>query len=179
VYVDKGESAKTVDRTEFTKAIAFCTSKKNKVDYFIVYKIDRFARNQGDHVVVRAKLKQYGTDLRSVTEPIDESPVGKAMEGMISVFAEFDNNVRTERTRGGMLERIKHGIWVWQAPLGYYRIKRGDNLTQESESAPLIRLAFEEWEKGKCSPTIWLSELANYREDIVSSIKKLSSFVKK
>src|SRR5262249_23087163 len=41
VYVDKGESAKTADRTEFLKAISFCTNKKNNVDYFIVYKLDR------------------------------------------------------------------------------------------------------------------------------------------
>src|SRR5713226_401603 len=72
VYVDKGESAMTADRTEFIKAISFCTNKKNKVDYFIVYKLDRFARNQDDHVMVRAKLKHSGTELRSVTEPIDD-----------------------------------------------------------------------------------------------------------
>jgi len=151
VYVDKGESAKTADRTEFMKAISFCTNKKNQVDYFIVYKLDRFARNQDDHVMVRARLRQNGTELRSVTEPINETPVGRAMEGMISVFAEFDNNVRTERTRGGMLERIKQGVWVWQAPLGYYRVTKGANLTPEPNSAPLIRLAFEEWAKGTYS----------------------------
>jgi len=148
VYVDKGESAKTADRPEFMKAISFCINKNNRVDYFIVYKLDRFARNQDDHVMVRAKLRQGGTELRSVTEPINETPVGRAMEGMISVFAEFDNNVRTERTKGGMLERIKQGVWVWQAPLGYYRVAKGANITPDPNSAPLIRLGFEEWTKG-------------------------------
>src|ERR1700730_5750546 len=147
VYVDKGESAKTADRTEFLKAIAFCRNKNNRVDYFIVYKIDRFARNQDDHVLVRATLRRSGTELRSASEPINESPVGRAMEGMISVFAEFDNNVRTERTKGGMLERIKKGVWVWGAPLGYYRPERG-NIVPDPKAAPLIRLIFEEWTKG-------------------------------
>ncbi len=45
VFIDKGESAKTADRTEFLKAISFCSLKKNKVTDFIVYKLDRFARN--------------------------------------------------------------------------------------------------------------------------------------
>ena len=147
VYVDKGESAKTADRTEFIKAIGFCTSKKNKVDYFVVFKLDRFARNQDDHVMVRAKLRQSGTELRSVTEPINDTPVGRAMEGMISVFAEFDNNVRTERTRSGMVERIKKGIWVWGAPLGFYRPSKGSNIVPDPEVAPLIRLAFDEYAK--------------------------------
>src|SRR3989344_395170 len=148
VFVERGESAKTANRTEFNKALAFCADKKNKVSFFIVYKIDRFARNQDDHVSVRAFLKRSGVELRSVSEPIDETPIGRAMEGVLSVFAEFDNNVRTERTKGGMLERVKQGIWVWPEPLGYYRPHKGANITPEPSVAPLIRLGFEEYAKG-------------------------------
>jgi DNA invertase Pin-like site-specific DNA recombinase len=148
VFVDKGESAKTADRSEFIKAISFCAQKRNGVKYFIVHKIDRFARSQDDHVSVRATLRRYGVELRSATEPIDETPVGKAMEGMISVFAEFDNNVRRERCVSGMLERIRQGVWVWGAPLGYQRQTRGGPLVPDPTLAPFIRLVFEEWAKG-------------------------------
>jgi len=115
VFVDKGESAKTADRTEFIKAISLCAQRKNAVRYFIVYKLDRFARSQDDHVSVRATLRRYGVELRSATEPINETPVGRAMEGMISVFAEFDNNIRRERCVGGMMERARQGFWCWRA----------------------------------------------------------------
>lgn len=149
VFVERGESAKTANRTEFNKALAFCADKKNKVSFFIVYKVDRFSRKQEDHAMVKAVLKRCGVALHSVTEPInDDSSVSKAMEGMLSVFAEFDNNVRTERTKGGMLERVKQGIWVWPEPLGYYRAHKGANITPEPSVAPLIRLGFEEYAKG-------------------------------
>lgn len=148
VFVDRGESAKTADRPEFTRAIALCTNKKQHIDYFIVYKLDRFARNQDDHTTVRTLLKRSGTELRSVTEPINETPIGRAMEGVLSVFAEFDNNVRTERTKEGMLERIKQGVWVWSAPIGYYRPSTGSNIAPEPHNEPYIRLIFEEWAKG-------------------------------
>ncbi len=148
VFVDRGESAKTADRTEFLKAISFCSQKKNKVDYFIVYKVDRFARNQEDHIGVRAKLKQYGTALRSVTEPIDSTPMGKMMEGILSTFAEFDNNVRTERSTNGMRERFKQGIWCWQAPIGYTRLEKGGNLIPDEKYARYVRMAFEEYAHG-------------------------------
>ncbi len=151
VFVDRGESAKTADRPQFLKAIGFCSNKKRLINFFIVYKLDRFARNQDDHVSVRAILKRFNTELRSATEPISETSVGRAMEGMISVFAEFDNNVRTERTKGGMMERIKQGVWVWQAPIGYYRPHQGSNITPKSETASYIRLIFEEWAKGTYS----------------------------
>ena len=148
VFIEKGESAKTANRTEYIKAISFCSEKKNAVSYFIVYKIDRFSRNQADHIYIREKLKKYKTELRSVTEPIGNDPMGKMMEGILSTFAEFDNNVRTERSVNGMRERLKHGVWVWQAPLGYTRTEKGANLSHDAKLAPYILLAFNEYAKG-------------------------------
>ena len=161
-FIEKGESAKTANRTEFMKAISFCGNKKNKVTHFIVYKLDRFARNQNDHVVTQATLRRYGVVLRSVTEPIDETPIGRVMEGVISVFAEFDNNVRTERSKGGMYENLKKGIWQWQAPLGYCRPVIGSNIAPDPITAPFIAILFEEYSKGTYTYKS-LAEHANQR----------------
>jgi site-specific DNA recombinase len=147
VFVDRGESAKTADRPEFLKAIAYCAKKTNHVDFFIVYKLDRFARNQDDHVAVRAKLKQYHVALRSVTEPIDSTSTGRLMENILSSFAEFDNSIRTERSSNGMKERLKQGLWVWQAPIGYKRLEKGGVLVPNAD-AHFVRLAFTEYAKG-------------------------------
>jgi site-specific DNA recombinase len=148
LFIERGESAKTANRTELNRALAFCSRRKHRVDYFLVYKLDRFARNQEDHVTVRAMLRRSGTDLRSVTEPIDDSPIGRAMEGVLSVFAEFDNNVRTERTKAGMLARLRQGFWCWQPPLGYHRPAAGANIAPDPSIAPHIRYAFEEFSNG-------------------------------
>ena len=161
VFIEEGESAKTANRTQFMKAITFCTDKRNKITHFIVYKLDRFARNQNDHVITQTTLRRHSVVLRSVTEPIDETPIGRVMEGVISVFAEFDNNVRTERSKGGMMEKIKKGIWVWQAPLGYYRINKGSNISPEKTSAPLIVLLFEQYSHG----THTFQSLADYANE--------------
>ena len=148
VFIEKGESAKTADRTEFNKAVAYCCSSKNKVGFFIVYKVDRFMRNLDEHGIVRAALKRYNTELRSVTEPIDNTATGRLMEGVIASVAEFDNTIRADRSVGGMLEKLKKGVWVWQAPLGYYRPTRGANLALHPDNSRLIRLVFEEYAKG-------------------------------
>ncbi len=158
IFIEKGESAKTANRTEFMKAISFCSEKKNKISSFIVYKIDRFSRNQTDYAIVKQKLKKYGTEIRSVSEKIDDSPSGKLMEVMLSGFAEFDNNVRTERSVNGMRERLKQGVWVWPAPIGYTRLQKGDNLSLDPKFAPFIRLIFEEYAKG----TYTYKSLAEY-----------------
>jgi site-specific DNA recombinase len=156
VFIERGVSAKTADRDELNRAIVFC--KAHRVDYFLVYKLDRFARNQDDHVTVRAVLRRAGTELQSVTEPIDDSPIGRAMEGILSVFAELDNNIRAERTRQGMRERVRQGVWVWKAPLGYKRLQENANISPDPTTAPLIRLVFEEYAKGLYS----LDRLADY-----------------
>jgi site-specific DNA recombinase len=148
VFVERGESAKTADRTELQKALAYCADKKNDIGFVIVYKLDRFSRKLEDHVGLRAQLRRGGTELVSATEQIDSSPAGRALEGILSVFAEFDNNVRTERSKQGMLERVKQGIWVWPAPYGYQRTKKGANLIPHPEHSRFVRLAFREYAKG-------------------------------
>ncbi len=148
VFIEKGESAKTANRTEFIKAISFCSERKKKIECFIVYKLDRFARNQVDHITVRETLKKYGTELKSVTEPIGDTSMGKMMEGILSTFAEFDNNIRTERSIGGMKKRLEQGTWVWRAPLGYCRVTKGADLSHDPKLASYVKLAFEEYSKG-------------------------------
>ena len=40
--------------------------------------------------------------MRSATEPIDDTSTGKLMEGVLAAFAQFDKDVRSDRTRAGM-----------------------------------------------------------------------------
>lgn len=97
VFVEEGESAKIISRTKLTELIDFSKKNTGQIDVLIVHKLDRFARNQQDHQAIRALLAQYGVVLRSATEPIDDTPVGKLMENFLSSIAQFDNDVRAER----------------------------------------------------------------------------------
>jgi hypothetical protein len=55
-----------------------------------------------DHFALRSHLQSLGISLRSATEPIDDTSTGKLMEGVLAAFAQFDNDVRSDRTRAGM-----------------------------------------------------------------------------
>ena len=123
VFVEKGESAKTVDRTEFQKLLTYCREKKGRVNVLVVYALSRFARDKYDHFAIRALLHRFQITLRSVTEPIDESPTGKLMEGVLASFAQFDNDQRSERTKTGMQAAINIGRWTFQAPIGYLNVR--------------------------------------------------------
>ncbi|MBG52189.1 MAG: hypothetical protein CML99_07195 [Rhodobiaceae bacterium] len=148
VFVEKGESAKTAQRTEFIKAIDYCKMKQHAIGHFVVWKIDRFARNTSDHFSVKSILTKHGVSIRSVTEVITEDPQGLLMETILAGFSQFDNDIRAMRTRNGMRERLRQGVWVWNTPFGYQRTQKGANLSINPKTAPTIKLIFETYATG-------------------------------
>ena len=73
------------------------------------------------------------------------------MEGVLAAFAQFDNDVRSDRTRAGMKAALELGRWVFLAPIGYLNAPRsmGKSLMPDPERAPLVRRAFEEYATGQ------------------------------
>src|SRR6266508_1406695 len=73
------------------------------------------------------------------------------MVGVLAAFAQFDNDVRSERTRGGMKAALELGRWTFLAPLGYLNAPRstGKSLVPDPERAPLVRRAFQEFATGR------------------------------
>ena len=60
VFVERGESAKSADRTELTHLLNYCRENLGGIDVMLVYSLDRFARNSYDHHAVRAHLGRLG-----------------------------------------------------------------------------------------------------------------------
>ncbi len=120
VFKEEGASAKTVSgRPELLKLVKFCQRKDNKGMSVIVYKYDRWARNTSDGLGLMAILSKNAVQVLSATEPAQDDAVGKAMKGMLLVFAEMDNNIKSERTTDGMKAAFNTGRWPWGAPIGY------------------------------------------------------------
>jgi DNA invertase Pin-like site-specific DNA recombinase len=166
-FKEEGESAKSTDRQEFLEAIEYC--RKNKVDAFVVWKVDRFARNVADHCLIKGKLLKYGTKLHSVTEQIGDDPTGKLLEGMMALIAEFDNNIRRVRCSGGMLGRLKKGIYPWKPPIGYLseHNKKQDKKKETPDPIdpirfPIIKRALQELAKGQYTLTEFADALRRY-----------------
>ena len=150
-FIEAGESAKTADRTQFQALLKYCREHKGKVQPLVVYNLSRFSRDRFDHAVIRTQLQKMGVTLRSVTEPIDDSPAGKLMEGMISAIAQFDNDQKAERTTTGMQEALKLGRWTFKAPLGFVNAgsKVGPSLLPDPDRADLIRRGFQDVADGR------------------------------
>ena len=91
------------------------------VAHLVVFNLTRFARDKYDHFALRSHLQSLGISLRSATEPIDDTSTGKLMEGVLAAFAQFDNDVRSDRTRAGMKAALEIRRWVFRPPTCGYR----------------------------------------------------------
>jgi site-specific DNA recombinase len=153
VFVEQGESAKFADRTQLMELLEFCREKTGKVQVLLVWKVDRFARNVGDHFNIKASLLKYGVRVVSATEPIDSNPEGNLMETILAGFAQFDNDIRAMRTVHGMRRKIQEGIFPWGPPFGYKSSVKGDEKKTEPDqpsqpSFGLLQKAWKEFAKG-------------------------------
>ena len=144
-FIEEGESAKTLDRTELQEMIKLITLKKGLIDTLLIYKIDRLSRQTLDYQTIKVLLAKYGVSIHSLTENIEDSPSGRMLETIMAASAQWDNEVRGERARDGTLEALRQGRWVYAAPYGYIQIGgRGKaNLILDPKTAPIIKKVFK------------------------------------
>ena len=162
VFIERGESAKTANRTELNNMLRYIKANKDKVDALIVYKLDRLSRDMLDSLNIRITLDKLNITLKSVTEPFDNSPVGTFTASMFSLIAQFDNDTRTERVKIGMKQAMKDGRWLWNAPFGYSTIYIDHkSYLKPNEDASTVKKIFIDFVNGKKQYEI-CDDLANY-----------------
>lgn len=153
-FVERGESAKSADtRPELQKMLAYI--KEHPVDYVIVHKVDRLARNRLDDAQIHLLIKQAGAELVSTTENIDETPSGTLLHGIMSSIAEFYSRNLAHEVVKGMEQKAKIGGTPGKAPLGYLNVRVTNNdgrevrtVVVDPERAPLITWAFKAYATG-------------------------------
>lgn len=110
-YIDGGYSGKDLNRPAIQKLIEDC--KNHKIDAVFVFKLDRISRSQRDTLyLIEEVFNKYDVSFVSMRENFDTStPFGKAMIGVLSVFAQLERETILERTRIGLKKRAEAGLW--------------------------------------------------------------------
>jgi DNA invertase Pin-like site-specific DNA recombinase len=85
-------------------------ARRREVDVVVVWRLDRWGRSLPDLVVTLRELTDLGVGFVSLTEALDlTTPTGRAMTGMLAVFAEFERAILRERVRAGIAQARKEG----------------------------------------------------------------------
>lgn len=145
-YIDPGYSGSNMDRPALQRLL----SDLDDIDVVVVYKLDRLSRSQRDTLeLIEDYFLKNNVEFVSITETLDTStPFGKAMIGILSVFAQLERETIAERMRMGHIKRAEEGYRVSGGdydPAGYGR-KDGELVLKEDE-AKHIQIAYDLYEQ--------------------------------
>jgi DNA invertase Pin-like site-specific DNA recombinase len=100
-------SGTTTDRPQFKRLMNFL----REGDVLYVTKLDRLARNVRDLLNIKYALEKKSVKLVVMDQNIDTTtPVGNLLFGMLSVYAEFENELRKENQSDGIKTAMERGI---------------------------------------------------------------------
>ena len=160
MYVDGGYSGGNLRRPALQELLR----RLPEYDLVIVYKLDRLSRSQKDTLML---IEDYflarKVDFISVCENFDTStPLGRAMIGMLSVFAQLEKEQITERFTMGRIARAKNGYYHGgpTAPVGYDYVD--GQLIVNEKKARQVRELFERFCRGASIHDCWRHMQARY-----------------
>lgn len=100
VFVDHGESSRTVDRPQWRA----CLEYLRPGDTLLVRRLDRLAGSERILIETLADLDERDVNIKSLTEPMIDTttPMGRALYGIVAVFAQLRVDTIRENTHRGL-----------------------------------------------------------------------------
>jgi len=85
-------------------------ARRREIDVVLVWRLDRWGRSVTDLLATLQELEHLGVGFVSLTEALDlTTPAGRAMAGLLAIFAEFERGILRERTRAGLAHARQNG----------------------------------------------------------------------
>ena len=122
VYTDRGYSGGNMHRPAFEKLLD--DVQNNRVAKVIVYRLDRISRSLLDFARIIELFQKHNVEFISSTEKFDtSSPMGRAMLGIIMVFAELERDTIRKRIKDNYYARGKKGFFMGgPPPFGFEKV---------------------------------------------------------
>ena len=92
-------------------------ARRRDIDVVVVWRLDRWGRSMPDLVLTLQELRHLDVGFVSLTEALDlTTPSGRAMAGLLAVFAEFEQEILRERERAGLAHARENGTRLGRPP---------------------------------------------------------------
>lgn len=149
MFIDPGFSGGTLERPALRSLLG--EVERGRFGTVVVYKLDRLSRSQKDTLyLIEDVFNKHGVSFVSVCENFDTgTPFGKAMIGILSVFAQLEKDQITERFTMGRIGRAKSGLFHGggNAPTGYDYVD--GHLVVNEFGAMQVREVYERFRNGE------------------------------
>jgi DNA invertase Pin-like site-specific DNA recombinase len=85
-------------------------ARRREIDLVLVWRLDRWGRSVTDLLATLQELEHLGVGFVSLPEALDlTTPAGRAMAGLLAVFAAFEREILQERTKAGLAHARQNG----------------------------------------------------------------------
>ena len=85
-------------------------ARRREIDAIVVWRLDRWGRSVVDLVNTLHELHELGVGFISLHEALDfTTPTGRAMAGLLAIFAQFEREILRERVKAGIAQARRHG----------------------------------------------------------------------
>ena len=150
-FTDAGASGGTLDRPGLDALRSAVAA--GAVAVVVVYAVDRLSRRQADTLALLEEFEGYGAGLAAASQAFDTTtPTGRAMLGMLSVFAELQRSEIRERTRGALRSKRARGEAVSRAPFGL--VRDGAGFARDPATWPTLERILSERGEGRSCEAI-------------------------
>lgn len=145
------ETAKQAGREKFNQMLELISRSKQPM-ILVVQETDRLTRNFTDKVAIDhlIETKALEVHLYKEGEILGKASTShqKLMHGIKVVMSNFYVNNLSEKTRTGMIQKVKEGGWAHRAPYGYRNNREQKTIEIDPETAPFVREAFKLYASG-------------------------------
>lgn len=163
LYADRGISGKDFNhRPDMLRLMR--DAKDGCFNSVVFWALSRFTRSVQDLYNTLDKFQKWGVSMVSYTEAFDTStPMGRAMIGIVGVFAQLEREITSERVAAAMQMRAVQGKRTCSEILGYDK-KGKDSFSVNPQEAEYVKFCFEKYlERKNLSEVAELCRQHGYR----------------
>lgn len=163
LYADRGISGKDIDhRPDMLRLLR--DSEKGYFEIVVFWALSRFTRSVQDLYGTMTRFQKCNISMISYTESFDTStPMGRAMIGIVGIFAQLERELTGERVKAAMMERARQGKRTCSEVTGY-DLKGKDSFTINQKEAEYVRFLFKKYpERKNFMEVTHLARQAGYR----------------
>ncbi len=157
VFIDRAKSGRVAARPDFQEMMEAAEDPDCEFELVLVWRFSRFFRDRVESAFHKKRLEKNGVRVVSVSEPVDDSPVGKLTEGVLEAIDGFQSDIIGEDVRRGTHHLAAQGFFCGRlSPFGMMKIEVVDDkgkirhkLAPDPITGPYLRRLFDLGLEGK------------------------------
>jgi len=155
LYDDGGYTGGNMDRPALQRLID--DINRRAIDCVVVYKVDRLSRSLLDFAKMMELFDKRGVSFVSVTQQFNTTnSLGRLTLNILLSFAQFEQEIISERTRDKLSAARKKGKWIGGHPvLGYDIDPRGGKIVVNADEAQRVRAMYDLYVKLGTLNAVW------------------------